>query len=100
MMEKATTISKNNNPFPVKLLNRKWYIIDSMADLEIVQGEGVIGEQPIIQSDDYHIYSSGCHLKSDIGRMHGSYTFINAENDTKFKVKIPAFTMVSKMRLN
>ena len=66
---------ENHNSFPVQLLHRNWYIFDSMSDASVVSGEGVVGEQPTLKSQDTYTYMSGCELYSEIGYMKGFYTF-------------------------
>ena len=38
----------NHNKFTVKLLRRQWFIFDSNAEHREVEGEGVVGVQPVI----------------------------------------------------
>ena len=68
---------ENNNNFPVQLLSRHWFIFDSTGSMREVEGEGVVGVQPIIEPGEYYQYSSGCNLKSEMGRMHGTYLIKN-----------------------
>lgn len=77
---------------PVKLLRRHWIISDSNGDVDHVRGEGVVGEQPILESGDEYEYTSGSRLKSAMGTMEGSYTMTNSEG-FEFDVVIPRFTL-------
>ena len=63
---------ENNNAFPVKLLSRHWHIFDSSGEYREVEGEGVVGMQPIINSGEEYQYVSGCNLHTEMGRMHGT----------------------------
>lgn len=97
----AYTITiENKSDYVVQLLSRHWLIHDSNGDLREVQGEGVVGNQPILQPNDIYSYSSGCPLNSDIGLMHGSYTMNRQIDDFRFDVEIPEFLMVLPYRLN
>ncbi len=65
---------ENNSQETVQLLHRYWHIFDSNAEAYEVKGDGVVGFQPILLPGDVHEYESACELKSEIGRMYGSYT--------------------------
>jgi ApaG protein len=68
---------ENNSSQAVKLLTRRWIIVDSDQQQKEVQGPGVIGEQPRIEVNDRYQYSSGVVLKTPIGTMQGSYQMVN-----------------------
>jgi ApaG protein len=91
---------ENNNSFPVKLLRRHWFIFDSDATHREVEGEGVIGNQPEINSGEKYQYISGCNLRTELGKMHGTYTMENLNNKKLFSVHIPAFEMTVPFKLN
>lgn len=91
---------ENQNPYSVKLLRRHWYIFDSLGDYHEVEGEGVVGLLPIIEPMSFFRYTSGCNLKSDIGRMHGHYTMLNQANMKQFKVSIPPFELIAPFKSN
>lgn len=91
---------ENRNTFPVKLLRRHWYIFDSNASHREVEGEGVVGVQPQIQAGEKYQYISGCNLKSELGRMHGTYLMEDMHAKKQFSVDIPLFDMVVPFKLN
>ena len=91
---------ENNNSFPVKLLRRHWFIFDSDSTHREVEGEGVIGNQPEINSGERYQYISGCNLRTELGKMHGTYFMENLHNKKNFYVKIPAFEMTVPFKLN
>ncbi len=93
-------IIQNNNNFPIKLLSRHWHIYDSNGSLREVQGDGVVGVQPQINPGEFYHYISGCNLKSEIGKMHGTYLMENLNNKQTFKVTIPSFEMCAPHKLN
>lgn len=93
-------VIENLSEHPVQLLRRHWYILDLLQDVKEVEGEGVIGEQPIINAADYHEYESWCSLNSEIGKMWGYYTFRSLSTEQEFKVKIPEFLLASDVFLN
>ena len=90
----------NSNAFPVKLLTRHWHICDSNGSLREVEGEGVVGVQPQINSGESYQYISGCNLRSEIGKMYGTYQMENINTKKPFDVVIPAFDMCAPFKLN
>ena len=84
----------------VQLLNRHWNIFDSNGTKREVEGEGVVGQQPIIEPGDTHEYVSGCNLKTDIGSMKGSYEMERIVDGLKFRVNIPEFYLIAPYKLN
>ena len=91
---------ENNNSFPVQLLRRHWIICDSNAEQKEVEGEGVIGIQPIIPPNEQYQYISGCNLKSELGKMYGTYLMKNINTQQRFDVKIPVFQMEAPLKRN
>lgn len=91
---------ENNNGFPVRLLRRHWFIFDSNGSTREVEGEGVVGVQPIIKPGDSYQYVSGCNLRSEIGKMHGTYLIENMHNLKTFAASIPAFEMHAPFKSN
>lgn len=88
---------RNSGPNPVKLLRRHWYIHDSMAEDYEVEGDGVVGEQPVVKPGMSYQYNSFCVLKSFEGSMEGRYT-MEREDGSTFDAEIPRFFL--KARLN
>lgn len=91
---------KNSSDYTVKLLNRHWDIFDSLGNHKQVDGEGVVGEQPILAPGESHQYVSGCNLQSEIGYMEGFFTMIREVDTMLFQVKIPRFNLIAAYRLN
>ncbi|MCX8019364.1 MAG: Co2+/Mg2+ efflux protein ApaG [Chitinophagaceae bacterium] len=91
---------ENHNPFPVKLHRRHWFIFDSNGTYREVEGEGVVGEQPVIQPGDSYQYVSSCNLRTEMGRMHGAYTMENLHTKKLFQVGIPYFEMIAPFKGN
>ena len=91
---------ENNNIYPVKLLSRHWNIYDSNGSMREVEGEGVVGVQPQINPGELYQYVSGCNLRSEIGKMHGTYQMENVNNKKAFNVIIPSFDMCAPFKLN
>lgn len=91
---------ENNNNFPIKILSRHWYIFDSNGTYREVEGEGVVGLQPSIKPGAFYQYVSGCNLRSEMGKMHGSYLVKNLHNHNSFSVSIPAFELQAPLKFN
>ena len=91
---------ENHNPFTIQLLRRHWYIFDSNGEHREVEGEGVVGVQPVLKPGENYQYVSGCNLRTEMGRMHGHYQMQNENNKQLFSVNIPAFDMVVPNKLN
>lgn len=90
----------NHNQFSVQLLRREWSIFDSSGEHRQVEGEGVVGQQPVIASNENFQYVSGCNLKTEMGKMWGDYEMLDTNSQVKFKVDIPAFQMIAPMKNN
>jgi len=90
----------NHNNFTIQLLRRKWKISDSNFDVRWVEGDGVVGRQPIMYPGDSFQYVSGCNLLTAIGKMEGIYVFENKQERKEFEVKIPAFKLIAPVILN
>ena len=75
---------ENYNSFPVQLHRRHWFIFDSNATRREVEGEGVVGVQPVILPGETYRYVSGCNLKTEMGRMVGTYEMENLDTREQF----------------
>lgn len=91
---------QNNNDYTVQLTKRHWDIFDSVGDYRTVDGDGVVGETPVLEPGQKFQYNSGCNLKSDLGYMEGEYTLVNMLDGNEFQVEIPRFDLVVPARLN
>lgn len=91
---------ENHNSFPVQLLRRHWDIFDSNGEYREVDGDGVVGQQPVLNPGEVFRYVSGCNLQSDMGKMWGHYEMINLLSQQSFEVEIPAFDMLAPFKGN
>lgn len=85
-------VIENNSDQTLQLLTRYWHITDSNGHVEEVNGDGVIGEQPIMKPGENFSYTSGCPLQTPSGIMVGHYMMQN-EIGKMLKVEIPAFPL-------
>lgn len=90
---------ENRSEDTVSLVSRKWYITDSSGEGRVVEGEGVIGVQPVIGPGEFYEYESACNFRTEMGKMHGYYTMLRS-NGKKLLVNIPEFRMVVPYKLN
>jgi ApaG protein len=82
---------ENNGMEAVQLRARYWKITDGHGRTEIVEGEGVIGQQPLIEPGQAFDYMSGCPLATPSGRMVGHYVMDSAAG--RFDARIPEFVL-------
>lgn len=91
---------ENHSKDSVQLITRHWEIFDALNNIEIVDGEGVIGKKPVIKPGESHTYSSGCLLLSPHGAMQGHFNMINFTSTRNFKVIVPSFKLNAPYALN
>jgi ApaG protein len=77
----------------VQLVWRHWDIHDAAVGDSEVEGEGVVGQQPVIQPGDEHEYESFCVLSGPEGHMEGFYEFISEAGP--FRAAIPRFLLIA-----
>lgn len=85
---------QNEGRQPVQLLTRHWLITDGRGGQHRVDGDGVVGEQPVVQPGKSYDYVSGCPLDTPTGAMSGHYHMIGADGQT-FDVAIPRFALIA-----
>lgn len=85
---------ENDSAMTVQLLTRHWIITDGRGGRHTVEGEGVVGEQPLIAPGGSFDYVSGCPLATPTGNMQGSYRMIGEDGST-FDVAIPKFSLLA-----
>ena len=90
---------ENEGTETVQLLTRHWVITDGRGARHSVEGEGVVGEQPVIEPGASFDYVSGCPLATPSGAMQGSYQMVR-EDGAVFAVEIPRFSLFAPAVLN
>jgi ApaG protein len=83
---------ENHGDEPVQLLRRHWFINHGGGRVEEVEGEGVVGQQPVIPAGGSHEYNSFCILETFEGTMEGTYLLQRGTSDY-FRAAIPRFTL-------
>jgi ApaG protein len=89
----------NTADYNVQLLSRRWVVTDGNQKQQEIEGEGVIGEQPIIEPNSSYQYSSGTVLETNVGSMFGHYNMVTADGEA-FKAEINAFTLAKPNALH
>jgi ApaG protein len=85
---------ENGGAQAVQLVSREWIISDGRGVRHEVRGEGVVGEQPVLEPGGSFDYVSGCPLTTPTGAMEGRY-FMVAADGTSFPVDIPRFPLIA-----
>lgn len=83
---------ENGGRETVQLLTRHWRITDGRGHVVEVRGDGVVGEQPLLEPGECFQYTSGTPLPTPTGIMAGSYQMITGQGE-RFDVTIPAFSL-------
>ena len=91
---------ENKSNHTVQLLRRRGEIYDATESRKIVEGDGVVGQQPILEPGEFHTYVSGCNLKSGIGKMRGSFTLEKLMDGKLLEIVIPEFQLISTLFQN
>ncbi|MGC0985612.1 Co2+/Mg2+ efflux protein ApaG [Pantoea agglomerans] len=96
----AYTITiRNLGRSSVQLLGRYWLITNGNGRETEVQGEGVIGEQPLIAPGNEFQYTSGAVIETPMGTMQGHYVMVDEQGDT-FHVEIPVFRLAIQTHIH
>ncbi|GAA0881025.1 Co2+/Mg2+ efflux protein ApaG [Algoriphagus jejuensis] len=90
-------IIENKSQHTYQLLRRKWEIFDAAESPKLIEGDGVVGQQPTLEPGESHTYVSGCNLKSGLGKMRGSYTMEKQIDGKLIEVDVPEFQMIANI---
>jgi ApaG protein len=83
---------ENQGAAAARLRWRHWYIHDPLAGDQEVEGEGVVGEQPLLEPGGVFEYESFCILSAPEGHMQGHYEFVRPDGSI-FRAAIPRFPL-------
>lgn len=84
----------NQGAETVQLISRHWIIIDALEHTREVQGQGVVGKQPVLAPGESFEYSSWCPLNTPTGMMHGTYQMVRG--NAQFDVEIAPFALKAR----
>jgi ApaG protein len=85
---------ENHSDETIQLLTRHWRITDGRGMVNLVNGEGVVGETPVLEPGQSHDYVSGCPLTTPFGSMEGFYTFRRSDGEM-VEAAIPFFPLAA-----
>jgi ApaG protein len=85
---------ENEGQMAAQLMTRRWEITDGRGAKSLVEGDGVVGDQPVVMPGASYDYVSGCPLTTPSGHMVGSYEMV-AEDGSSFDVAIPKFLLTA-----
>ncbi len=89
----AYTITiRNTGSVAAELVSRHWIITDSNHKVQEVRGQGVVGQQPLINPEQQFEYTSGTTIGTPVGTMRGSYQMMAADG-VRFDAPIPEFVL-------
>ena len=83
---------ENDGAQAVQLIRRHWRISDGRGVRHDVRGDGVVGEQPVIEPGGSYDYVSGCPLQTSTGAMEGTFHMV-AGDGSSFDAAIPRFPL-------
>ena len=84
---------QNGRADTVQLLRRTWQITDARGRIQVVEGDGVVGEQPVLEPGEAFEYTSGTPLETPSGIMVGLYHMVATTSGQAFDAEIPAFSL-------
>ena len=89
-----TIVITNSGSETVQLRTRHWIITDATGHRQVVRGEGVVGEQPVLGPGERFEYTSGVPLPTSSGIMTGRYQMVT-EGGEQFEIDVPTFSLDS-----
>lgn len=91
---------ENISSTTVQLMTRHWRVKDADGTSREIEGDGVVGQQPVISPGENYRYVSWCHLRTEIGRMWGTYHMMDTITGEDMEVHIPEFLLTPAFKLN
>ena len=89
----------NTGEEAAQLVSRRWVITDGEGEVQVVEGPGVVGEQPLLTPGASFEYTSFCPLPTPYGTMHGTYRMVCPDGD-RFEAVIAPFTLAVPNSIN
>jgi len=89
----------NEGQETAQLVSRKWIISDASGKTDVVDGAGVVGQQPVLDPGESFEYTSFCPLPTPFGSMHGHYRMVRP-NGERFDATIAPFHLAVPSALN
>jgi ApaG protein len=89
----------NEGSHPARVIGRHWIITDGDGHVEEVEGDDIVGEQPLLEPGESFEYTSGCPLKTPFGTMEGTYRVVTSSGET-FNATIAPFSLSEPYAIN
>ncbi|MEZ8141422.1 Co2+/Mg2+ efflux protein ApaG [Enterovibrio norvegicus FF-33] len=87
-----TITIENNGDHDAQLLRRKWLVTDANGKKLVIEGDGVVGEQPLIEAGEQYTYTSGTVIETPVGAMQGFYSMVDMD-DKEFDIEVMPFRL-------
>ena len=89
----AYTITiRNSGEVAAQLVSRHWEIEDANGHVQVVDGLGVVGQQPVLAPGEAFRYTSSAPLRTTMGIMSGHYFCVGVDGH-RFEAPVPAFVL-------
>jgi ApaG protein len=89
----------NESDMSAQVVDRLWVIKDARNNIHEVEGEGVIGQSPVLEPGESFTYQSYCPLGTNYGFMRGRYSMIR-EDGERFEAEVAPFALLPQWMLN
>lgn len=81
----------NDSTFPITIRARKWVVTEDDGETTVVEGDGVVGQQPTIKPGEHFSYNS-YHVIGKAARVNGAF-FAQMANGEWIFARIPEFRL-------
>lgn len=82
---------RNDSPVSVTLKGRKWVVREMGGEVTVVEGEGIVGQMPVLEPGENFSYNS-YHVVAADATVQGAFFGVSAMGDRVF-VRIPNFQL-------
>ncbi len=82
----------NTGSVAAQLVSRHWEIEDAFGEVQVVDGLGVVGHQPLLEPGQAFQYASSARLHAAMGIMSGHYFCVGVDGH-RFEVPVPPFVL-------
>ncbi|WP_411825923.1 ApaG domain [Luteolibacter sp. AS25] len=81
----------NDSPVPVTIRARKWVVVEESGETTVVEGDGVVGQHPVIAAGEHFSYNS-YHVVASKAEASGAFFAETAAGEIVY-AKIPTFVL-------
>ena len=89
----------NRGDVTAQLRSRHWIITDADGVVQEVEGEGVVGAQPVLRPGEEFEYTSWCIIATPSGSMRGTYQMVTNTGE-QFDAEVAPFRLSLPQLLN